>query len=163
MSEFDELDVLVAIRDVGVDRIALDRLDQRVAAAVSEAPSPGHRRPHARHVGRLIVAVGVLVPALVVVATVALLSGSNRSVAPPASSSGANASTGTRQLLLRTLGVLRRPPNAASRLAISCVNSSPNPAARRFAPAGPRPYPLHCRSPGPRGLGRHRVCDSILL
>ena len=31
MSEFDELDVLIAIRDVAVDSIALDRLDQRVA------------------------------------------------------------------------------------------------------------------------------------
>lgn len=132
MSEFDELDVLVAIRDVGVDRIALDRLDQRVAAAVSESPSPGHARRHARHAGRLILAVGVLVPVLVVVATVALLSGSNRSVAPPALSPGANASTGTRQRLLRTLGVLRRPPDAASRRAISCIKSSPKPGSAAF-------------------------------
>jgi hypothetical protein len=126
MSEFDELDVLIAIRDVAVEKIALDRLDQRVATAFSERPSPGHWRPHARHVGRLIVAVGVLVPVLIVVA-VALLSRSNRSVAPPTSPSGANASTATRQQLLRTLGVLRRPPDAASRLAISCVKSSPKP------------------------------------
>src|SRR5580698_3872214 len=112
MSEFDELDVLIAIRDVAVEQIALDRLDQRVATAFSERPSPGHWRPHARHVGRLIVAVGVLVPVLIVVA-VALLSGSNRSVAPPTSTSGANASTVTRQQLLRTLGVLRRAPDAA--------------------------------------------------
>ena len=40
MSEFDELDVLVAIRDVGVDQLALDRLDERVAAALSEDPRP---------------------------------------------------------------------------------------------------------------------------
>ena len=132
MSEFDELDVLVAIRDVGVDPLALDRLDQRVATTFSETPSPGHRRPHTRHISRLIVAVGVLVPALVVVAAVALLSGSNRSVAPPPSSVGANASTGTRQLLLRTLGVLRRPPDAASRLAISCVKSPPEPGSAAF-------------------------------
>jgi len=131
MSEFDELDVLVAIRDVGVDPLALDRLDQRVATALRETPSPDHRRPNARHVGRLMIAVGVLVPVLVVV-TVALLSGSNRSVAPPASSAGANASTGTRQLLLRTLGVLRRPPDAASRLAISCVKSPPKPGGAAF-------------------------------
>jgi hypothetical protein len=132
MSEFDELDVLVAIRDVGVDRLALDRLDQRVAAALSETPSPGRRRPHARHVSGLVLAVGVLVPVLVVVATVALLSGSKRSVAPPTPSAGANASTGTRQLLLRTLGVLRRSPDAASRRAISCVKSSPKPASAAF-------------------------------
>lgn len=131
MSEFDELDVLVAIRDVGVDQIALACLDQRVAAAVSESPAPSHRRPHARRVGRLILAVGVLVPVLVV-AAVALLSGSNRSVAPPTSSSGANASGGSRQLLLRTLGVLRRQPNAASRLAISCVKSAPKPGSPAF-------------------------------
>jgi hypothetical protein len=131
MSEFDELDVLIAIRDVAVENIALDRLDQRVATAFSERPSPGHLRPHARHVGRLIVAVGVLVLVLIVV-TVALLSGSSRSIAPPTSPSGANASTGTRQQLLRTLGVLRRPPDAASRLAISCVKSSPRPASAAF-------------------------------
>lgn len=131
MSEFDELDVLIAIRDVAVEKIALDRLDQRVATAFSERPSPGHWRPHARHVGRLIVAVGVLVPVLIVFA-VALLSASNRSVAPPTSPSGANASTGTRQQLLRTLGVLRRPPDAASRLAISCVKSSPKPGSAAF-------------------------------
>jgi hypothetical protein len=132
MSEFDELDVLIAIRDVAVDQIALDRLDQRVATAFSERPSPGHRRPHARHVSRLIVAVGVLVPVLIAVAAVTLLSGSNRSVAPPTSSSGANASTGTRQQLLRTLGVLRQPPDTASRLAISCVTSSPKPGSAAF-------------------------------
>ena len=132
MSEFDELDVLAAIRDVGVDQLALDRLDQRVARAFSETPSSGHRRPHARHVGRLIVAVGVLVPVLVVVAAVALLSGSNRAVAPPTSSAGANASSGTRQQLLRALGVLRRPPDAASRLAISCLKSSPKPGSAAF-------------------------------
>lgn len=141
MSEFDELDVLVALRDVAVDQLALDRLDQRVATAFSERPSPGHRRPYARHVGRLIVAVGVLVPVLIVAAVVGLLSGSNRSVAPPmsssgvappTSSSGANASAGTRQQLLRTLGVLRRPPDAASRLAISCVKSSPKPGSAAF-------------------------------
>lgn len=132
MSEFNELDVLVAIRDVGVDQLALDRLDQRVATAFSETPSRGHRRPRARHVGRLIVAVGVLVPVLVVVATVTLLRGPNRSVAPPTSSSGANASAGTRQQLLRTLGVLRRPPDAASRLAISCVKSPPKPGSAAF-------------------------------
>jgi hypothetical protein len=132
MSEFDELDVLIAIRDVGVDQIALDGLDQRVATAFSERPSPGHGRPHARHVGRLIVAVGVLVPVLIAVAAVTLLSGSNRSGAPPTSSSGANASIGTRQQLLRTLGVLRRPPDGASRLAISCVRSSPKPGSAAF-------------------------------
>jgi hypothetical protein len=132
MSEFDELDVLVAIRDVGVDPVALDRLDQRVATAFSETASPGHRRPRARHVGRLIVGVGALVPVLVVVAAAALLGGSNRSVAPPMSSSGATASTGTRQLLLRTLGVLRRPPDVASRLAISCVKSPPKPGSAAF-------------------------------
>jgi hypothetical protein len=132
MSEFDELDVLVAIRDVGVDRLALDRLDQRVAAAFSEMPWPDHRRRHARDAGRLIVAVGVLVPVLVAFAALALLSGSNRSVAPPTSSAGVNASTATRQQLLRTLGVLRRPPDAASRLAISCVKSSPKPGSAAF-------------------------------
>lgn len=132
MSEFDELDVLVALRDVAVDQLALDRLDQRVATAFSERPSPGHRRPYARHVGRLIVAVGVLVPVLIVVAAVGLLGGSNRSAAPLTSSSGANASAGTRQQLLRTLGVLRRPPDAASRLAISCVKSSPKPGSAAF-------------------------------
>jgi hypothetical protein len=131
MSEFDELDVLIAIRDVGVEKIPLDRLDQRVATAFSERPSPGPWRPHARHVGRLIVAVGVLVPVLIVVA-VALLSGSNRSGAPPVAPSGANASTGTREQLLQTLGVLRRPPDAASRLAISCVNTSPKPGSAAF-------------------------------
>lgn len=131
MSEFDELDVLIAIRDVAVEKFALDRLDQLVATAFSERPSPGHWRPHARHVGRLIVAVGVLVPVLIVVA-VALLSGSDRSVAPATFPSGANASTGTRQQLLRTLGVLRRPPDAASRLAISCVKSSPKPGSAAF-------------------------------
>jgi hypothetical protein len=131
MSEFDELDVLVAIRDVGVERLALDRVDQRVARAFSEAPSPGRRRPHARHAGRIILAVGVLVPVLVAGALVALLSGSNRSVTPPTSSVGANASTGTRQVL-RTLGVLRRPPDAASRLAISCLKSPPKPGTAAF-------------------------------
>jgi hypothetical protein len=132
MSEFDELDVLVAIRDVGVDQLALDRLDERVAAALSETSSSGHRRLRARHVGRLIFAVGALVPVLVVVATVGLLGGSHRSVAPGASSSGANASPGDRQMLLRTLGVLRRPPDAASRRAISCVRSSPKPGGAAF-------------------------------
>ena len=132
MSEFDELDVLVAIRDVGVDPLALDRLDQRVARAFSETPSPGHRRPQAGHAGRLIVAVGVLVPVLIAFTAVALLSGSNRSVAPPPSSAGTIASTDTRQQLLRTLGVLRRPPDAASRVAISCVKSSPKPGSAAF-------------------------------
>jgi hypothetical protein len=132
MSEFDELDVLVAIRDVGVEQLALDRLDQRVATALSQSSSPGHRRPRARHVGRLIVAVGALVPVLVAVATVGLLSGSNRPAAPATSSAGANTQTGTRQLLLRTLGVLRRPPDAASRLAISCVKSPPKPGNAAF-------------------------------
>ena len=132
MSELDEFDVLVAIRDVGVDPLALDRLDQRVARAFSETPSPSRRRPHARHVGRLIVSIGVLVPVLVVLATVALLSGSNRSAAPATSSAGATASTSTRQLLLRTLGVLRRAPDAASRLAISCLRSSPKPGSAAF-------------------------------
>lgn len=132
MSEFDELDVLVAIRDVGVEELALDRLDQRVARAFSETPLPGRGRPHARRVSGLIVAVGVLVPVLVVVATVALLRGSNRPAAPQTASAGANASTGTRQLLLRTLGVLRRPPDAASRRAISCIKSPPKPGSAAF-------------------------------
>jgi hypothetical protein len=133
MSEFDELDVLVAIRDVGVDPLELDRLDQRVATAFSETPSAGHWRPHARHVGRLIVAVAVVVPVLIVFTAVALLSGSTRPVAPPTSSSaGANVSTGTRQVLLRTLGVLRRPPDAASRRLMSCVKSSPKPGSAAF-------------------------------
>lgn len=153
MSEFDELDVLVAIRDVGVDQIALDRLDRRLATAFSETPSPGHRRPRARHVGRLILAVGVLVPVLVVVATVALLSGSNRPVAPPASSSGANASAGTRQLLLRTLGVLRRPPNAASRMAISCLKSSPNPGSAAFRACRTSAISLALPFPGAQRFG----------
>lgn len=132
MSEFDELDVLVAIRDVGVDPLALDRLDQRVARAFSETPSPRRRRFHAPHFGRLSVAVGVLVPVLLVGALLALLSGSNRSVAPPASLTGPNASTGTRQLLLRTLGVLRRPPDAASRVAMSCLKTPPKPGNAAF-------------------------------
>jgi len=132
MIEFNELDVLVAIRDVGVDQPALDRLDQRLATAFNQTPSPGHRRRHARHVGRLIVAVGVLVPVLVVVATVALLGDSNRSVAPPPSPPGATASTSVRQPLLQTLGVLRRPPDAASRRAISCLKSSPKPGSAAF-------------------------------
>lgn len=131
MSEFDELDVLIAIRDVAVETIALDRLDQRVATAFGERPSPGHWRPHARHVGRLTVAVGVLVPVLIVLA-VALLSGSNRSAAPAPSPSAANGSTGTRQQLLRTLGVLRRSPDAASRMAIACVKSPPKPGSAAF-------------------------------
>jgi hypothetical protein len=132
MSEFNELDVLAAIRDVGIDRLALDRLDQRVATAFNETPPPGHERPHARHAGRLIVAVGMLVSVLVVVAAVALLNGSNRSAAPHPSPAGANASTGSRQQLLRTLGVLRRPPDAASRLAISCVKFPPKPGSAAF-------------------------------
>jgi hypothetical protein len=130
MSEFDELDVLIAIRDVGVDSLVLDGLDQRVATALDETPSPGHRRLRARHVGRLIVAVGVLVPVLLVVATVALLRGPHRSVSSPPA--GGNASTGARQLLLGTLGVLRRPPDAASRRAISCLRSSPTPGSAAF-------------------------------
>jgi hypothetical protein len=132
MSEFDELDVLVAIRDVGIELLALEGLDQRVATAFDENPSLGHRRPYTRHVGRLIVAIGVLVPVVVVVGAVALLSGSHRSAAPSTSSAGANASTGARQQLLRTLGVLRRPPDAASRRAISCLKSSPTPGSAAF-------------------------------
>ena len=165
MTEFDELDVLIAIRDVAVEQIALDRLDQRVATAISQRPSPGHWRPHARHVGRVMVAVGVLVPVLIVVA-VALLSGSNRSVAPPTSPSGANASTDTRQQLLGTLGVLRRAPDAASRLAISCVKSSPKPGSAAFRACRNSPIFLIARSfPGaPRFGASSRVrLDTSLI
>jgi hypothetical protein len=154
MSEFDELDVLVAIRDVAVDQLALDRLDQRVARAFNETPSPGHGRRYARHAGRLIVAIGVLVPVLIVIATVALLGGSNRSVVRPTAPSVANASTGSRQLLLRTLGVLRRPPDAASRLAISCAKSSPKPGSAAFRACRASPsFILFGPFPGARRVG----------
>jgi hypothetical protein len=153
MSEFDELDVLIAIRDVAVEEIALDRLDRRVATAFSDRPSRGRWRPHVGHVGRLIVAVGVLVPVLVVVA-VALLGGSSRSVVPSTSLSAPNASTGTRQQLLRTLGVLRRAPDAASRLAISCVKSSPKPGSVAFRTCRTSPIFLISRSfPGAPRFG----------
>lgn len=152
MSEFDELDVLIAVRDLEVEAIALDRVDQRVATAFSERPSPGHWRSHARPVGRLIVAVGVLVPVLIVVA-VALLSGSNPPVAPPPASSGTNALTGSRQQLLRTLGVLRRPPDAASRLAISCVKSPPKPGSAAFRVCRTSAISLALPFPGGPGFG----------
>jgi hypothetical protein len=153
VSEFDELDVLVAIRDVAIGQLALDRLDQRVARALSETPSSGHRRRSARHVGRLVVAVGVLVPVVIVV-TVAVLGGSNRSVVRPTSPSGASTSAGSRQLLLRTLGVLRRPPDAASRLAISCVKSSPTPGSTAFRACRSSPsFIMFGPFPGSRRIG----------
>jgi hypothetical protein len=151
MSELDELDVLVAIRDVAVDQLALDHLDQRVAGALSETPSPGHRRRYVRHVGRLIVAVGVLVPVVIVVSTLALLTHSNRSA--QTASSGTKGAIDSRQLLVRTLGVLGQPPDAASRLAISCIKSSPKPGSAAFRACRTSPVFLMLRSFGAARFG----------
>jgi hypothetical protein len=142
MSELNELDVLIAIRDVAVGGLSLDGLDARVGAALSET-QPRQRRRSARHIAPLLVGVGVLLPILIAIGAVALLRGPSRSLAPSASAPSANPATTTRQQLLQTLAVLREPPNAASTRTIACVKSPPAP---------PSPAFRACRTSGIPGL-----------
>lgn len=131
MSELNELDVLIATRDVAVGELSLDGLDERVGAALSETQSRQRRRS-ARRIAPLLVGVGVLVPVLIAVAAVALLSGRSRSPTqlPPAPT--ANSETIARQQLLHAFAVLRQPPNAASSRAIACAKSLPAPPSVAF-------------------------------
>jgi hypothetical protein len=142
MSELNELDVLVALRDTAVGELSLDGLDERVAAALSD-PQPRRRRRSARHIAPLLVGVSVLVPILIAVGAVVLLRGPSRSPAPPASVPSTHSETTSRQQLLHTLAVLRRPPNAASTRTIACVKSPPAP---------PSPAFIACRTSGIPGL-----------
>jgi hypothetical protein len=130
MSELNELAVLIAVRDVAVGQLSLDRLDQRIGAALGEARRPQRRWP-SRRLTPLFVGIGVLVPVLIAIGAVVLLSRPSRSVAPPTAPTTLPQAVARRQLI-EMLGVLRRPPDAASTQAINCAKSPPTPASRAF-------------------------------
>jgi hypothetical protein len=95
----------------------------RMRLVGGRARSEGERRPR---FGWLVMAI-VSVVALVVAGALVLVGGDHG-----ASASSADSVTLGRQQLLRVLGVLRAPPNAASRRAIACAKSPPKPPSAAF-------------------------------
>jgi hypothetical protein len=131
MSELNELDVLIAIRDVAVGELPLDALDEHITAALSDTRLPQRRRP-GRHITPLLVGIGVLIPVLIAVGAIALLSKPSHSVALPASAPSTTSPAIARRQLVQMLGVLRQPPDAASTQAIDCAKAPPKPASPTF-------------------------------
>lgn len=131
MSELNDLDILIAIRDVAVGELSLNGLDEQVTAALGGTRLPLRRRP-SRHIAPLLVGVGVFISILIAVGAIALLSKPSHPVAPAGAAPSTNSRAIARQELIQMFGVLRQPPDALSSHAIDCAKSPPRPVSPTF-------------------------------